>query len=47
MVSLVYRQHTHLEPIMELPLAESLVRQGVTLALGGPDDGSPWPLGSY
>lgn len=23
--------HTHLEPIMEMPLAESLVRQGVTL----------------
>jgi N-acyl-D-aspartate/D-glutamate deacylase len=39
--------HTHLEPIMEMPLAESLVRQGVTLALGGPDGGSPWPLGSY
>jgi len=29
--------HTHLEPIMEMPLAESLVRQGVTLALGGPE----------
>jgi N-acyl-D-amino-acid deacylase len=39
--------HTHLEPIMEMPLAESLVRQGVTLALGGPDGGSPWPFGSY
>lgn len=39
--------HTHLEPLMELPLAESLVRQGVTLALGGPDGSSPWPFGSY
>lgn len=39
--------HTHLEPIMEMPLAESLVRQGVTLALGGPDGGGPWPFGGY
>lgn len=39
--------HTHLEPLMDMPLAESLVRQGVTLALGGPDGGSPWPFGSY
>ncbi|MDF2157141.1 D-aminoacylase [Algoriphagus sp. CAU 1675] len=39
--------HTHLEPIMEMPLAESLLRQGVTLALGGPDGGGPWPFGAY
>ena len=39
--------HTHLEPIMELPSAESLLRQGVTFALGGPDGGGPWPFGSY
>jgi N-acyl-D-aspartate/D-glutamate deacylase len=39
--------HTHLEPLMDMPLAESLVRQGVTLALGGPDGGSPWPFGDY
>ena len=39
--------HTHLEAIMELPLAESLVRQGVTFALGGPDGGSPWPISTY
>lgn len=39
--------HTHLEPIMEMPFAESLVRQGVTLALGGPDGGGPWPFGEY
>jgi dihydroorotase/N-acyl-D-amino-acid deacylase len=39
--------HAHLEPIMELSSCESLIRQGVTTALGGPDGGSPWPLGSY
>lgn len=39
--------HTHLEPIMEMPLAESLVRQGVTFVLGGPDGGGPWPFGEY
>lgn len=39
--------HTHLEPLMELPDAESHVRQGVTLALGGPDGGGPWPFGPY
>jgi len=39
--------HTHLEPLMDLPLAESLLRQGATFALGGPDGGSPWPFGSY
>ncbi|GMQ30536.1 D-aminoacylase [Algoriphagus confluentis] len=39
--------HTHLEPLMQLPQAESLVRQGVTFALGGPDGGGPWPFGPY
>lgn len=39
--------HTHLEPLMDLPMAESLLRQGVTFAFGGPDGGSPWPFGSY
>ncbi|MBA3968831.1 MAG: amidohydrolase family protein, partial [Gemmatimonadetes bacterium] len=39
--------HAHLDPLLRLPGAESLVRQGVTTALGGPDGGSPWPLGSY
>ncbi|NVJ85155.1 MAG: D-aminoacylase [Algoriphagus sp.] len=39
--------HTHLEPILEMPLAESLVRQGVTLSLGGPDGNSPLPLDSF
>ncbi|MDP9348991.1 MAG: D-aminoacylase, partial [Gemmatimonadota bacterium] len=39
--------HAHLEPLLELPGAESHVRQGVTTALGGPDGGSPWPIGPY
>jgi dihydroorotase/N-acyl-D-amino-acid deacylase len=39
--------HAHLDPLPELPGAESAVRQGVTTALGGPDGGSPWPLASY
>lgn len=39
--------HTHLDPLLRLPGAESHVRQGVTTALGGPDGGSPWPLGAY
>ena len=39
--------HTHLEPLLAMPDAESHVRQGVTLALGGPDGGGPWPFGAY
>ena len=39
--------HAHLEPLLQLPLAESPLRQGVTLALGGPDGGSPLPLAPY
>lgn len=39
--------HAHIEPLMRLPDAESHVRQGVTLALGGPDGGGPWPFGKY
>jgi dihydroorotase/N-acyl-D-amino-acid deacylase len=39
--------HAHLDPLLELPGAESHVRQGVTTALGGPDGGGPWPLGEY
>jgi dihydroorotase/N-acyl-D-amino-acid deacylase len=39
--------HAHLEPMLELPDAQSHVRQGVTTALGGPDGGGPWPLGPY
>jgi dihydroorotase/N-acyl-D-amino-acid deacylase len=39
--------HAHLEPLDELPGAQSAVTQGVTTALGGPDGGSPWPLAPY
>ncbi len=39
--------HAHLDPLLDLPGAESHVRQGVTTALGGPDGSSPWPLASY
>ena len=39
--------HAHLDPLPQLPGAESAVRQGVTFALGGPDGGSPLPLGEY
>ena len=39
--------HAHLDPLMELPAAESHVRQGVTTALGNPDGGGPLPLGPY
>ncbi len=36
--------HTHLDPLLRLPGAESHVRQGVTTALGNPDGGGPWPI---
>ncbi|GMV09562.1 MAG: N-acyl-D-amino-acid deacylase [Gemmatimonadota bacterium] len=39
--------HAHLDPLLRLPDAESHVRQGVTLALGGPDGGGPLPLAPY
>ncbi len=39
--------HAHLEPLLQLPLAESALRQGVTLAVGGPDGGSPLPVAPY
>ncbi|HCR53766.1 MAG TPA: aminoacylase [Cytophagales bacterium] len=39
--------HAHLDPLLELPGAESAIRQGVTTSLGGPDGSSPWPIGSY
>ena len=39
--------HAHIDPLMQLLGAESAVRQGVTFALGGPDGGSPLPLGRY
>jgi N-acyl-D-amino-acid deacylase len=39
--------HAHLDPLPQMPDAESAVRQGVTTAVGGPDGSSPWPLGEY
>ena len=39
--------HTHLDPLLRLPGAESHVRQGVTTALGGPDGGGPWPFSEH
>jgi N-acyl-D-amino-acid deacylase len=39
--------HTHLDPLLRLPGAESHLRQGVTSALGGPDGSAPWPLDRY
>lgn len=39
--------HTHLDPLLRLPAAESHVRQGVTTALGGPDGGGPWPFAAH
>lgn len=39
--------HAHLEPLLELPLMESAMRQGVTFALGGPDGSGPLPLRPY
>ena len=39
--------HAHLEPLLAMPDAKSAAMQGVTLALGGPDGGGPWPFGAY
>jgi N-acyl-D-amino-acid deacylase len=39
--------HAHLDPLAQMPDAESHVRQGVTTAVGGPDGGSPLPLAPY
>jgi dihydroorotase/N-acyl-D-amino-acid deacylase len=39
--------HAHLEPLLDMPDAQSAVRQGVTTALGGPDGSSPLPLAPY
>jgi N-acyl-D-amino-acid deacylase len=39
--------HAHLDPVMQIPDAQSAAMQGVTLALGGPDGGGPWPFGPY
>lgn len=39
--------HAHIEGLPRMPDAQSHVRQGVTLAIGGPDGGGPWPFGEY
>ncbi len=39
--------HAHLDPLMRMPDAQSAAMQGVTLALGGPDGGGPWPFAPY
>jgi N-acyl-D-aspartate/D-glutamate deacylase len=39
--------HAHIEGLARMPDAESHVRQGVTLAVGGPDGGGPSPFGTY
>jgi N-acyl-D-amino-acid deacylase len=39
--------HAHLGPLLDIPDAESHVRQGVTTALGNPDGGGSFPLGEY
>lgn len=39
--------HAHLDPLPQLPDAESALRQGVTTAIGGPDGSSPLPLAPY
>jgi dihydroorotase/N-acyl-D-amino-acid deacylase len=39
--------HAHLDPILTMPDAQSHVRQGVTLALGGPDGGGDSPIAPY
>jgi len=39
--------HTHIDGIMRSPIAESAIKQGVTLVVGGPDGGGPSKLGKY
>ncbi len=39
--------HAHIDPITKLPEAQSMVSQGVTTAIGGPDGSAPWPLAPY
>ena len=39
--------HAHIEPLPQMPDAESAIRQGVTTALAASDGGSPYPLGEY
>lgn len=39
--------HTHIEAVFQMPDAESAVRQGVTLVVGGPDGGGPADFGAH
>lgn len=39
--------HAHIEGILRMPDAESAVRQGVTLVVGGPDGGGPSPFDAF
>ena len=40
--------HSHaVRGVLRHPLAENYIRQGVTLAVGGPDGGSPFPIGEF
>ena len=39
--------HAHLDPILDIPDAESHVRQGVTTALGNPDGGGPHRIAAH
>lgn len=40
--------HSHaVRGVMRHPLAENYLRQGVTTAMGGPDGGSPLPIGEW
>lgn len=39
--------HAHIDPITRLPEARSMVSQGVTTAIGGPDGSAPWPTGPH
>jgi len=39
--------HAHINPITSLPEARSMVSQGITTAIGGPDGSAPWPLAPY
>ncbi len=39
--------HAHIDPLLDMPDAKSAVTQGITLSLGGPDGGGPFPLAPY
>jgi len=39
--------HVHVDDLHRRPLAESVIRQGVTTVIYAADGGMPWPLGEY